>query len=193
MSQSSERAQAATLPDDDVVGILLSQHARIQDLLTDVSSSVGEHRQQAFDELRALLAAHETAEEMVVRPVSQRTAGKEVADARNHEEDEANHVLAELEKMDVTSTEFDGSFARFATAVLAHAQHEETLEFPSLMSEESAQDRQKMGRALKAAEKVAPTHPHPSTAGSPVAQWTVGPIASVVDRARDAVSAAMKH
>ncbi|MGN6331785.1 MAG: hemerythrin domain-containing protein [Motilibacteraceae bacterium] len=193
MSQSSERAQAATLPDDDVVGILLSQHARIQDLLTDVSASAGEHKQQAFDELRALLAAHETAEEMVVRPVSKRTAGKEVAEARNREEDEANHVLADLEKMDVTSTEFDATFARFAQSVLAHAQHEETMEFPSLMSEESAQDRQKMGRALKAAEKVAPTHPHPSTAGSPTAQWTVGPIASVIDRARDAVSAAMKH
>ncbi|HEU4568123.1 MAG TPA: hemerythrin domain-containing protein, partial [Marmoricola sp.] len=120
MSQSSERAQAATLPDDDVVGILLSQHARIQDLLTDVSSSAGEHKQQAFDELRALLAAHETAEEMVVRPVSKRTAGKEVAEARNHEEDEANHVLADLEKMDVTSTEFDGTFAGFAQSVLAH-------------------------------------------------------------------------
>ncbi|HEU4567037.1 MAG TPA: hypothetical protein VFR99_03320, partial [Marmoricola sp.] len=120
-------------------------------------------------------------------------AGKEVAEARNHEEDEANHVLADLEKMDVTSTEFDGTFAGFAQSVLAHAQHEETMEFPSLMHEESAQDRQKMGRALKAAEKVAPTHPHPSAAGSPTAQWTVGPIASVVDRARDAVSAAMKH
>jgi hypothetical protein len=48
-----------------------------------------------------------------------------------------------------------------------------------------------MGTALKAAEAVAPTHPHPSTAGSPAAQWAVGPIASIVDRARDAVKKVM--
>ena len=40
---------------------------------------------------------------------------------------------------------------------------------------------------VKAAEKTAPTHPHPSTAGSPAAQWAVGPFASLVDRARDAI------
>jgi hypothetical protein len=33
---------------------------------------------------------------------------------------------------------------------------------------------------------AAPTHPHPSTAGSPIAQWMVGPWASLIDQARDA-------
>ena len=47
-----------------------------------------------------------------------------------------------------------------------------------------------MGTQVKAAESIAPTHPHPSTAGSPVAQWAVGPIASLVDRTRDAISKA---
>jgi hypothetical protein len=48
-----------------------------------------------------------------------------------------------------------------------------------------------MGKVLRAAEKTAPTHPHPSTAGSPIAQWMVGPWASVIDRARDAIKAAL--
>jgi hypothetical protein len=47
-----------------------------------------------------------------------------------------------------------------------------------------------MGKQILAAEAVAPTHPHPSAAGSPVAQWTVGPFASIVDRTRDAISSA---
>ncbi|MCW2808878.1 MAG: Hemerythrin cation binding domain protein [Marmoricola sp.] len=87
---------------------------------------------------------HETAEEMVLRPVTNDTAGKAVVDARNQEESEANEVLKQLEKLDVSSTE----------------------------------------------EAVAPTHPHPSTAGSPVAQWALGPFASLVDRTRDAISSA---
>jgi hypothetical protein len=36
-----------------------------------------------------------------------------------------------------------------------------------------------------------PTHPHPAAAGSPTAQWTFGPFASLVDRARDAVKNAI--
>jgi hypothetical protein len=48
-----------------------------------------------------------------------------------------------------------------------------------------------MGTALKAAEAIAPTHPHPSTAGSPAAQWAVGPFASIVDRTKDALRKAM--
>ena len=48
-----------------------------------------------------------------------------------------------------------------------------------------------MGAVLRAAEKIAPTHPHPFTAGSPIAQWVAGPWASVIDRARDAIKAAL--
>jgi hypothetical protein len=45
-----------------------------------------------------------------------------------------------------------------------------------------------MVRRLRTAEKLVPAHPHPVTAGSPTAQWTVGPVASIIDRVRDAVS-----
>jgi hypothetical protein len=40
-----------------------------------VKHAEGRRKQQAFDELRILLAAHETAEEMVLRPVSCLDAG----------------------------------------------------------------------------------------------------------------------
>jgi hypothetical protein len=176
---------------EDVIDILLTQHARIRDLFADVKSAEGEHKQQAFDELRALLAVHETAEEMILRPVSAKVAGKSIADARNEEESEASKVLAELEKMDVTSANFDRQLAEFEMAVNTHAENEESQEFPRVKDGVEADQRKKMGAALKAAEAVAPTHPHPSTAGSPVAQWAVGPIASIVDRARDAVKKVM--
>ncbi|HEY6794324.1 MAG TPA: hemerythrin domain-containing protein [Kineosporiaceae bacterium] len=176
------------LPEHDVIGILLRQHNRIKELFADVGTADGEHRQQAFDELRALLAAHETAEEMVLRPVSRSSAGADVADARNSEEDQATHMLADLEKLDVDSAEFRTSFAEFERAVLTHAQNEEQLEFPSVETDQSREQLERMGRALLAAERTAPTHPHPGAAGSTAAQWTIGPFASLVDRARDAVS-----
>ncbi|MBD3003583.1 MULTISPECIES: hemerythrin domain-containing protein [unclassified Streptomyces] len=186
----AERREAARLPEGDVVAILLEQHARIRDLFEDVKSAEGEHKQQAFDELRALLAVHETAEEMIVRPVAQDTVGKEEAEARNHEEEEANKVLARLEKMDVTSPDFDAQLMEFERSVSDHAEHEEREEFPGVRAGRTEEQLRSMGTRLRAAEKIAPTHPHPSAAGSPAAQWTVGPFASLVDRTRDAINAA---
>lgn len=181
-----ERAHAAQLPDDDVVGVLLRQHARVRDLFADIQSTTGEHKKQAFDELRALLAVHETAEEMVLRPVTAE-ADRTVAEARNREEDEATQVLRVLEKMDVNSSEFDRLLAEFEKAVSDHAEHEESEEFPRIRAARTEDQLEHMGRRLRTAEKIAPTHPHPSTAGSPAAQWTIGPVASIIDRVRDAV------
>jgi hemerythrin superfamily protein len=129
---------------------------------------------------------------MIVRPAAKDTAGKEEAEARNTEEKEANKILAQLEKMDLSSSEFEAQFAQFEVDVLSHAEHEETEEFPALESGCTSEQRQTMGRRLLTAEKMAPTHPHPTAAGSPAMQWTLGPFASLLDRARDAFSTAGK-
>ena len=177
---------------EDVVEILIRQHARIREGFVQVKAATGTERQERFTQLRALLAAHETAEEMVLRPVSSQLAGSDVADARNAEEKEANRVLAQLDSLDVHSAEFDSLFREFQTSVLEHAANEENEEFPAVQKGRSAEQLASMGRVLLAVEKIAPTHPHPSTAGSPALQWAVGPFASVLDRARDALTAALK-
>lgn len=188
---ASDRARAALLPKGDVIGVLLEQHARIRDLFGDVRSAHGDHKQHAFDELRALLAVHETSEEMVLRPVSRHTAGAEVSNARNHEEGEANHALSALEHMDVHAAEFDRHFSEFERAVLRHADKEEREEFPTVLMDKNEEERQSMGRRLRAAEKFAPTHPHPGAKkGSSPAQWSIGPFAGIVDQVRDAVRSA---
>jgi hypothetical protein len=184
-------AQAIEQPHGDVIAILLEQHRRIRELFTHVKRAEGRRKQQAFDELRILLAAHETAEEMVLRPVSCLDAGAAVADARNQEEREATRMLSVLEAMGVSSAEFDRTFTEFEQVVLDHAEREEREEFPPVRARESRSTLVGMGAVLLAAEMTGPTHPHPSTAGSPIAQWMVGPWASVIDRARDAIKAAM--
>jgi len=180
------------LHEEDIIEILLRQHDRIREGFVQVKAATGQERKEKFAELRALLAAHETAEQMVLRPVSSQTAGTEVADARNAEEKEANRVLSELDGLDATSPEFDTLFRDFQTSVLEHAANEESDEFPYVQKGRPADELASMGRVLLAAEKLAPTHPHPSTAGSPTLQWAVGPFASVLDRARDALSSVGK-
>lgn len=187
-SATTEREEAARLPEGDVVRVLLEQHAQIRDLFDQVNSSQGEQKKQKFDELRALLAVHETAEEMILRPTAKKTAGEAEAEARNHEEEEATKVLAELEKMDVSSAEFDAKFAAFERSVIDHAEHEEREEFPAVRQGCDEEQLKRMGSRLQTAEKMAPTHPHPTAAGSPAAQWVIGPFASMVDRVKDAIT-----
>jgi hemerythrin superfamily protein len=173
--------------EEDVIDVVLRQHDRIKVLFTELRSEHGEHKQDVFDELRALLAAHETGEEMVIRPVAEASIGKGEADARNAEENEATHVLADLEKLDVSSAEFDQKIADFEKAVLTHAEHEEREELPPLRAAKGDAERRDMGRRFLAAERMAPPHAHPSAAGSPAKQTVMGPFASLLDRARDAI------
>ncbi len=188
-SATEDRARAAGLPEGDVIRVLLEQHARVRDCLDQVVRTRGETRGAAFDELRRLLAVHETAEEEVLRPVTSRLAGEDVADARNREEQEATRVLARLEDLDRDSAEFDALIEQFRTSVTEHAEREEAEEFPVVLREVDEQERRRMGELLRAVERFAPTHPHPTTAGSSaLTQLAVGPFVAIVDRVRDALA-----
>ena len=93
---NEDRAKAAEFPDGDLLGIILTQHAEVKDLMSDIAAASGEERKELFSTLVTTLKAHETAEESVVRPITEETAGASVADARNAEEAEANEVIAAL-------------------------------------------------------------------------------------------------
>jgi len=177
---------------DDAIDLLLRQHDRVRTLLSEVEASTGDQRRAAFDELRRFLAVHETAEELVIHPSTRRQGpeGENIADARLQEENEGKDVLSSLEDLDVDDAEFETMFAEFTKAVSTHAENEETEEFPLLRARVSAEDLASMAKGLRAAEKLAPTHPHPG-AESVTANTVLGPIASLVDRTRDAVRDAM--
>lgn len=177
---------------DDVVALLLGQHDRIRRLFDQVAAAAtSEARQERFDELRRLLAVHETAEEMVTHPRARMAQGNEVVDALLEEEHGAKEMLAELDGMGVDQPGFDTAFARLRTAVLSHAEHEERDEFPLLRADNDAATLRLMAKAVRAAEAIAPTHPHPRAGESLTTNAALGPIASVVDRTRDAVRAVL--
>src|SRR4051812_59764 len=90
---AEDRHKAHDLPEGDVVRLLLEQHARVRDLFAQIEMAPSVDRQEPFDELRALLAVHETAEEIVLRPKAKGEQWKSVAMDRNREEEEANQLL----------------------------------------------------------------------------------------------------
>ncbi|WP_030255036.1 hemerythrin domain-containing protein [Streptomyces violens] len=176
----------------DVVELLEQQHQQIRRLLDDVVNHKGEERKQAFQRVVRLLAVHETAEEEVVHPYVRDhvEGGGQVVKDRTAEEKSAKEVLSRLEDIDVDSSEFHEKFAAVSQDIRAHAEAEEKSEFTHLRAVSDRRALEGMAKAVKAAEAVAPTHPHPG-AESAVANLLVTPVASVVDRTKDAIRAAM--
>lgn len=170
----------------DVVDFLLDQHRNVERLMDNVLSSNGEMRSRYFDEVRELLARHETAEEMIVHPLTREVpAGRPVAAARMAEENEATEFLAQLEKMDQAAMEFDEKFKAFRLSVLKHAKAEEEQEFPRLRQYTDHDALVAARERVIGAEETAPAHPHPSAKTTTV-NAVVGPFAALLDRARDA-------
>jgi len=183
-----------TTSDNDVVALLLHQHEEVRRLFAEVRNAGPADRAEAFDRLRRLLAVHETAEELIVHPDARKLVadGDLVVDARLAEEHAAKQILVELESLGTEAAGFLPKLEELRIAVEDHAKHEEQEEFPYLRSAHSDSRLKAMAKAVKAAEALAPTHPHPGVE-SATTNLLVGPYATMLDRAYDAISQAIGH
>ncbi|MEU8176612.1 hemerythrin domain-containing protein [Microbispora hainanensis] len=177
----------STATERDVIDLLLAQHDQIKTMFAEVSAARGERKRELFNDLVRLLAVHESAEEQVVHPAARSKAGDEVVEARLHEEDEAKHALSDLYDLGVDHPEFDTRLAALEKAVVDHAAHEEREEFPRLRQETSPEQLRRMAGAVRAAEAISPTRPHPGAGESATTNMLLGPPVAVFDKIRDAV------
>ncbi|MFP5376464.1 MAG: hemerythrin domain-containing protein [Acidimicrobiia bacterium] len=175
----------------DVVDLLVAQHREARRLFSEVEAG-GAGAIESFECLVRLLAVHETAEEEVVYPAlrSVGAEGERVAEARTAEEDEAKKALSGLEGLGVDGEGFAARFQAFRADVVAHAEAEEREVFPLLRRSLDGDKLDRMRRALEAAEKMAPTHPHPHAPESALGNLVVGPFVAIADRVRDAIRGA---
>ncbi|MET7760864.1 hemerythrin domain-containing protein [Streptomyces sp. NPDC005393] len=183
---------AAADVQDDVVALLMRQHGDIRNLFDEVERTTGEERQDAFRRLVRMLAVHETAEEEVVHPVARRTfdGGDQLVEDRLREEKQAKEKLSRLDEMGTENPQFLPMLLQLRTEVMEHARSEERYEFAQLRRRTDPGQLATMAKAVKTAEAMAPTHPHPGveTAAKNVA---LGPMAAMIDRTRDTVRKAM--
>ncbi|MFF9034481.1 hemerythrin domain-containing protein [Streptomyces sp. NPDC014892] len=178
--------------DNDVVALLMRQHGDIRNLFDEVEASSGEERRDAFRRLVRLLAVHETAEEEVVHPFAQRSlpGGEKVVEERLAEERAAKETLAALDDVDTDDPKFMPMLLKLRRDVQEHARAEERYEFTHIRRSADAAKLASMAKAVKAAEAVAPTRPHPGVE-SGAANVMLGPVAALMDRTKDAVRKAM--
>ncbi|MGW6316643.1 hemerythrin domain-containing protein [Streptomyces sp. NPDC055099] len=178
--------------DDDVVSLLMRQHGDIRNLFDEVEATKGEDRRDAFHHLVRLLAVHETAEEEIVHPFARRSlsGGEQVVKERLAEEKAAKEALTALDDLDTDDPTFMPQLLKLRKDVQAHARAEERYEFTHLRRSTDSANLATMARAVKAAETMAPTRPHPGVE-SGAANAMLGPLAALMDRTKDAVRKAL--
>jgi len=178
-------------PEPDVVDLLLTQHAQIEELFLLVTGGEGDIRRDAFGDLVRMLAVHETAEEEVIHPLSRTLPGgnDDMIDERLDEEREAKETLKTLIEAGIDADGFDEGVLLLRKSVLEHARHEERYEFPRLRQHVPPDRLRLLAGAVRAAEAAAPTRPHPG-AESATANAVAGVPLAVIDRIRDAVRGA---
>ena len=70
-----------------------------------------------------------------------------------------------------------------------HVEEEESSLFPAFERKVSREERTRLGRALEAAKRIAPTRPHPRAPDEPPGNLLTGIPAALLDKVRDLVSA----
>jgi hypothetical protein len=181
-----------TMEETDVIELLIAQHGMIRDLFDEVEQATDGQRGEAFTRLVRMLAVHETAEEEILHPYARRKidGGEGVVQDRLVEEHEAKQLLQEMDKAGPDAPGFMENLLTLRAAVEAHARSEERYEFSKIRAETSAAERRTLGAGVKAAEAMAPTHPHPGVE-SATKNVLMGTPVAMMDRARDVIRHAM--
>lgn len=88
-------------------------------------------------------------------------AGNTLADEAIGQEQQAKHVLAELDKLEADDARFETLLGTFIRAAWDHIEFEETQVWPGLHGVLPAKTAGELGRKITDG-KTAPTRPHPS-------------------------------
>jgi hemerythrin-like domain-containing protein len=179
----------------DVVDVLTADHREFDRIFTQLEGLHGrsdadslKRKRELVDEVTIGLVKHSVAEETQVYPRVEKQVDKEEAEHSKEEHAEAEETMKRLERMDPEDPEFDAVVAELIREIRHHAQEEESRMFTELRATFSRDELVDMAEKVEAVKKIAPTRAHPMTPNEAGVRLAVGPVASLLDHLRDAVS-----
>lgn len=147
----------------DVLDVLQSQHAEVDDLIGKIEHSAT--RAELFDELADRLAAHATVEEKIFYPAAMAKQTDELLHESVEEHLGIKRVLVDMLALDpdddADREEFDAKLSVLKEQFTHHAHEEEEAKlFPMLRKLMSAEQRAGLGNDVLAMfEELLPQHP----------------------------------
>jgi hypothetical protein len=166
--------------DHGQVKVLLQQLEAIPSLTTGGTLAHQQRRASIVDLITERLSEHETAEEAIFWPAVREALddGEELARTALAQEQKGTDLLQELSALRGDDRRFDELVERLALALRRHVAFEDTV-FLRLRQVMPPQQRDELGRRVRAQEHRGPTRPNPDT--PPANRVAAAPL----DRARD--------
>jgi len=172
----------------DAVDLITSDHRMVATLFEQLkAATTAQERQELGEQIICDLSIHAAVEEQLLYPRARKLLGDD--SLVDHAIEEHGQLKQVLDRLDGKGPDDDGFMSGFTEAerlVQEHVSEEETQLLPRLRAAVSADELQKLGKAILAAKKAAPTHPHPHAPAKPPFNMVLGPIMAMVDKVRDA-------
>ena len=179
----------------DVVDLLSADHREFERIFVQLEGLRGatdeesvRRKRELVDEVTIGLVKHSVAEETQVYPRVEKELDKEEAEHSKEEHAEAEETMKRLERMDADDPGFDGAVAELIREIRHHVEHEEGRMFTELRARFSREQLVEMAEKVESVKKFAPTRAHPMTPNNAGVRAVAGPLASLLDHLRDAVS-----
>jgi hemerythrin-like domain-containing protein len=184
----------------DVVDVLSADHREFDRIFRELEQLFGrsgeevlKRKRELVDEVTIGLVKHSVAEETQVYPRVEKQVDKDEAEHSKEEHAEAEETMKRLERMDPGDPGFDDAVAELIREIRHHVEQEEGRMFTELRASFSHQDLVEMAEKVESVKKIAPTRAHPMTPNEAGVRLAVGPVASLLDHLRDAVSGRGKN
>ena len=179
----------------DVVDLLSADHREFDRIFRELEQLMGRtgpedlrRKRELVDEVTIGLVKHSVAEETQVYPKVEKKVDKDEAEHAKHEHAEAEETMKRLERMDPDDARFDTEVRALIHEIRHHVEEEEGRMFTDLRATFSRDELVQMAEKVEGVKKLAPTRPHPMTPNDATVRTVVGPVASLLDHLRDAVS-----
>ena len=179
----------------DVVDLLSADHREFERIFQQLEALRGkadeasvQRKRELVDEVTIGLAKHSVAEETQVYPRVEKQVDKDEAKHSKEEHAEAEKTMKRLERMKADDPGFDSAVLELIKEIRHHVEHEESRMFTELRASFSREELVEMAEKVESVKKLAPTRPHPLTPNSAGIRTVLGPVASLLDHLRDAVS-----
>jgi hemerythrin superfamily protein len=179
----------------DVVDLLSADHREFERIFQELEALRGkadeasvQRKRELVDEVTIGLAKHSVAEETQVYPRVEKKIDKDEAKHSKEEHAEAEKTMKRLERMKADDPGFDSAVLELIKEIRHHVEHEESRMFTELRASFSREELVEMAEKVESVKKLAPTRPHPLTPNSAGVRTVLGPVASLLDHLRDAVS-----
>jgi hypothetical protein len=184
----------------DVVDLLSADHREFDRTFQQLEQLRGRsdeeslrRKRELVDEVTIGLVKHSVAEETQVYPEVEKKIDKSEAEHSKEEHAEAEETMKALERMDPGDPGFDDAVTELITEIRHHVEEEESRMFTELRASFTREELVDMAEKVEAVKKIAPTRAHPMTPNEAGVRAVAGPVASLLDHLRDAVSGRGKH